>query len=181
MLQQKYGTPELLEWSFFTNCNCSWSDIFPNWSGLLSRVQAWRMQIVWVRTVNCEIWIPLHFLWCISASFYWTVSLQAVPCASIKIFFEKLRKLWPSSGVWDREFDSGWTGGRMKLGERSVYYSTFMQAKYLEFLFSENTSLICSNWELHGWARYRKFPGVINPARFCQFTYVAICSGTLII
>ena len=157
MLQQKYGTPELLEWSSFTNCNCSWSDIFPNWSGLLSRVQAWRMQIIWVRTVNYEIWIPLHFLWCISASVYWTVSLQAVPCASIKIFFEKLRKLWPSSRVWDREFDSGWTGGDETWRKVRLLFNIYAR-KVFRFLFSENTSLICSNWELHGWARYRKFP-----------------------
>ena len=132
-----------------TDCNCSWSDIFP-----LSA----RTSMEGANFMSPKIWIWLRFPQCISPRGWSTEDLQAALYASMNIFFEWAGNLWPFSRVWDMKFESCWTVERLKLWEMSIYYSTLTQAK-------QSTGLAHLNWEPHGWARCRNVPDVIDPAR----------------
>ena len=106
-----------------TDCNCSWSDIFP-----LSA----RTSMEGANFMSPKIWIWLRFPRCISPSGWSTEDLQAALYASMKIFFEWAGNLWPFSRVWDMKFESCWTVERQKLWEMSIYYSTLTQAKHFD-------------------------------------------------
>ena len=106
-----------------TDCNCSWSDIFP-----LSA----RTSMEGANFMSPKIWIRLCFPRCISPSGWSTEDLQAALYASMKIFFEWAGNLWPFSRVWDMKFESCWTVERLKLWEMSIYYSTLTQAKHFD-------------------------------------------------
>ena len=106
-----------------TDCNCSWSDIFP-----LSA----RTSMEGANFMSPKIWIWLRFPRCISPSGWSTEDLQAALYASMKIFFEWAGNLWPFSRVWDMKFESCWTVERLKLWEMSIYYSTLTQAKHFD-------------------------------------------------
>ena len=106
-----------------TDCNCSWSDIFPL-SACTSMEGA--------NFISPKIWIRLRFPRCISPSGWSTEDLQAALNASMKIFFEWAGNLWPFSRVWDMKFESCWTVERQKLWEMSIYYSTLTQAKHFD-------------------------------------------------
>ena len=106
-----------------TDCNCSWSDIFP-----LSA----RTSMEGANFMSPKIWIWLRFPRCISPSGWSTEDLQAALYASMNIFFEWAGNLWPFSRVWDMKFESCWTVERLKLWEMSIYYSTLTQAKHFD-------------------------------------------------
>ena len=106
-----------------TDCNCSWSDIFP-----LSA----RTSMEGANFMSPKIWLRLCFPLCISPSGWSTEDLQAALYASMKIFFEWAGNLWPFSRVWDMKFESCWTVERLKLWEMSIYYSTLTQAKHFD-------------------------------------------------
>ena len=106
-----------------TDCNCSWSDIFP-----LSA----RTSMEGANFMSPKIWIWLRFPQCISPSGWSTEDLQAALYASMNIFFEWAGNLWPFSRVWDMKFESCWTVERLKLWEMSIYYSTLTQAKHFD-------------------------------------------------
>ena len=71
-----------------TDCNCSWSDIFP-----LSA----RTSMEGANFMSPKIWIRLRFPLCISPSGWSIEDLQAALYASMKIFFEWAWNLWPFS------------------------------------------------------------------------------------
>ena len=106
-----------------TDCNCSWSDIFP-----LSA----RTSMEGANFMSPKIWIWLRFPQCISPRGWSTEDLQAALYASMNIFFEWAGNLWPFSRVWDMKFESCWTVERLKLWEMSIYYSTLTQAKHFD-------------------------------------------------
>ena len=106
-----------------TDCNCSWSDIFPFSA---------RTSMEGANFMSPKIWIWLRFPRCISPSSWSTEDLQAALYASMKIFFEWAGNLWPFSRVWDMKFESCWTVERLKLWEMSIYYSTLTQAKHFD-------------------------------------------------
>ena len=106
-----------------TDCNCSWSDIFP-----LSA----RTSMEGANFMSPKIWLRLCFPLCISPSGWSIEDLQAALYASMKIFFEWAGNLWPFSRVWDMKFESCWTVERLKLWEMSIYYSTLTQAKHFD-------------------------------------------------
>ena len=106
-----------------TDCNCSWSDIFP---------LSVRTSMEGANFMSPKIWIRLRFPRCISPSGWSTEDLQAALNASMKIFFEWAGNLWPFSRVWDMKFESCWTVERHKLWEMSIYYSTLTQAKHFD-------------------------------------------------
>ena len=106
-----------------TDCNCSWSDIFP-----LSA----RISMEGANFMSPKIWIRLRFPRCISPSDWSTEDLQAALYVSMKIFFNEREIYGLFQDVWDMEFESCWTVERLKLWEMSIYYSTLTQAKHFD-------------------------------------------------